>query len=188
MRKATQILLGLGRGDESAASKLLPLVYDELHALAEGYLRGERAEHTLQPTALVNEAYLRLVDHDDVDETNRERFIRIAARAMRRVLIDHARRRKMTKRGGGGWKRVTLDGAVAPPDCEVVDLVALNDSLERLAEKDQRMSEVVELRFFGGLTITQTARVLGVSDRTVDKDWYTARLWLARELGGGKQP
>ncbi len=184
--EVTRLLLDVGRGDDSAASRLLPLVYDELHALAEAYLRRERPGHTLQPTALVNEAYLRLVDRDDVGEGDRERFLRIAAQAMRRVLVDHARGRQAAKRGGGsgGWERVTLDEAVAPSGCETVDLVALNDAMDRLAEKKARLSEVVELRFFGGLSIDETARVLGVSDTTVDNDWFVARAWLARELGG----
>ncbi len=184
--EVTRLLLDVGRGDDSAASRLLPLVYDELHAMAEGYLRNERAGHTLQPTALVNEAYLRLVDRDDVGEGDRERFLRIAAQAMRRVLVDHARGRQAAKRGGGSgvWERVTLDEAVAPSGCETVDLVALNDAMDRLAEKKARLSEVVELRFFGGLSIDETARVLGVSDTTVDNDWFVARAWLARELGG----
>jgi RNA polymerase sigma factor (TIGR02999 family) len=181
---ATQMLLDLGRGDESAAARLLPLVYDELHAVAQRCLRRERRDHTLQPTALVNEAYLRLVDRDDVAEADRERFMPIAAQAMRRVLVDHARRRNRAKRGGGIWQRVTLGGAVAPAGHDVVDLVALDDALKRLADQDSRLSQVVELRFFGGLSIDQTARVLGVSDRTVDNDWYVARAWLARELDG----
>ena len=184
--EVTRLLLDVGRGDDSAASRLLPLVYDELHALAEAYLRHERTGHTLQPTALVNEAYLRLVDRDDVGEGDRERFLRIAAQAMRRVLVDHARGRQAAKRGGGSgaWEKVTLDEAVAPSGCETVDLVALNDAMDRLAEKKARLSEVVELRFFGGLSIDETARVLGVSDTTVDNDWFVARAWLARELGG----
>jgi len=163
---------------------LMSLVYDDLHALAAAYLRNERANHTLQPTALVNEAYLRLIGRDDLGQAGRDRFIRIAAQAMRRVLVDHARRRKMVKRGGGVWQRVTLDGEPAPQACDVVDLVALNDSLERLAEQDPKMGEVVELRFFGGLSVEEVARVLGVSDRTIGKYWLFARGWLARELGG----
>jgi RNA polymerase sigma factor (TIGR02999 family) len=185
--QATRMLRDSGRGDDSAASRLRSLVYDELHALAAKYLHRERAGHTLQPTALVNEAYLKLVNRQDIEDADRERFLRIAARAMRRVLVDHARRRDMVKRGGGEWARVTLDGAVAPSGCEVVDLVALSDAMDRLAEQKQRLSEVVELRFFGGLTVAETARVLGVSNTTIDNDWYVARAWLARELGGAPE-
>ena len=184
---ATRMLLDLGHGDDSAASRLLSLVYDELHALAVKYLRRERAGHTLQPTALVNEAFLKLVNRQDIEDADRERFLKIAARAMRRVLVDHARRRDKVKRGGGQWTRVTLDVAVAPSGCKVVDLVSLNDAMDRLAEKKQRLSEVVELRFFGGLTVDETARVLGVSATTIDNDWFVARAWLARELGGARE-
>lgn len=165
----------------------MPLVYDELHGLARKYLATERQDHTLQPTALVNEAYLRLIDRRDVDEDDRRRFIRLAAQAMRRVLIDHARGRGVAKRGGGSWKRVTLDGLVAPDACERVDLIALDDALDRLGEKSERMREVVELRYFGGLSIDETAAALGVSDRTVDNDWYVARTWLLRELSSPEE-
>jgi RNA polymerase sigma factor (TIGR02999 family) len=186
-RPATRILLDAGRGDADAAARLLALVQDELRALAAGYLRRERAGHTLQPTALVNEAYLKLVNREDIADADRERFLRIAARAMRRVLVDHARRRDMVKRGGGDRARVTLHDAVAPPGRETVDLVALNDAMDRLAEKKTRLAEVVELRFFGGLTVAETARALGVSTTTIDNDWFVARAWLARELGGAEK-
>ena len=160
----------------------MPLVYDELHALARKYLARERRNHTLQPTALVSEAYLRLVNREDVEDGDRTRFMRVAAQAMRRVLVEHARGRAMAKRGGSTWRRVTLDVPMAPAGCEPIDLIALNDALERMGKLDERMRSVVELRFFGGLTISQIAEALGVSERTVDNDWYVARTWLAREL------
>ena len=186
--QATRLLIDAGGGDDSAAAGLLDMLYDELHGLAEGYLRRERSGHTLQPTALVNEAYLKLVGRTDIAHADRERFLRIAAMAMRRVLVDHARRRAMPKRGGGVWKQVTLDRAVAPSGCDAVDLVALSEAMDRLAAKKPRLSEVVELRFFGGLTVAEAARVLGVSETTVNDDWLFARTWLARELGGETAP
>jgi RNA polymerase sigma-70 factor (ECF subfamily) len=162
--------------------ELLPLVYDELHGLARHYLRGERAGHTLQATALVNEAWLRMGDRSSVD---RQHFLAIGAQAMRRVLVDHARKRDRVRRGGGQWQRVTLDEPLTPGGACDFDLVEMSDLLDALAERDARAAQVVELRFFGGLTIEETARVLDVSTGTVDNDWFAARAWLSRELKRG---
>ncbi len=161
-------------GDE-----ILDEVYAELHRLAGHYLAGERRGHTLQATALVNEAWMRLRDRAAVD---REHFLALAAQAMRRVLVDHARKRDRVRRGGGEWKRVTLDEPLVNGGARELDLVELDDLLQRLEQHDARAVKVVELRFFGGLTIEETATHLGVSTGTVDNDWYAARLWLGREL------
>lgn len=180
--KVTQTLAQLGQLDPGkVAETLLPIVYDELHDLAEGYLRRERKDHTLQPTALVHEAFLRLVDQSRVDWRGRTHFFGVAAQAMKRILIDHARRRRRAKRGGD-WRRVALDDAVVPPELVDVDLVALHDALETLAELDPRQARVVELRFLGGLTVNEVAEVLGVSKRTVEGDWTHAKAWLRAEL------
>ena len=183
MRDATQILCDVGQGSPTAEAELLPVVYQELRDLARRYLQQERLDHTLQPTALVHEAYLRLIDSTALAAGDRERFLALAAQAMRRVLVDHARQRKAAKRGGGLWKRVTLDDGALEHPHESLDVVILNDLLDRLTTMDPRMGQVVELRFFGGLSIDETARILGVSDRTVDNDWFVARAWLAREVG-----
>jgi len=161
-----------------SAEQLVPLVYDELHRLAKRFLSRERHGHTLQATALVNEAWLRVGEHSDIDK---EHFLALGAQAMRRVLVDHARRRGRLKRGGE-WQRVTLAEPVTPGGSRDVDLVEINDVLDRLAKRDERSAKVVELRFFGGLNIAETARVLGISRSSVDNDWYAARAWLAREL------
>ena len=167
------------------AAELLPLVYDELRRLAQRYLTSERREHTLQATALVNEAWLRMEGRAVVD---REHFLAVGAQAMRRVLIDHARRRKRDKRGGSDWQRVTLAEPVTPGGSPDIDLLELHDLLESLAARDARAARVVELRYFGGLTIDETARVLGVSSGTVDNDWFAAKAWLGRELRGRAGP
>lgn len=175
----TALLADLHSGDEAAVDAVLPLVYDELQALARGQLRHERAGHTLNPTALVHEAYVKLVGQDAAWE-NRAHFFGVASLAMRRVLVHYARRRAARKRGGGR-AAVTLDeGAVgeAPPE----DLLALDEALTRLAALAERPAKVVELRFFGGLTQEETAEALGVSVPTVQRDWQTARAWLGRAL------
>ena len=179
--QATQLLAELRAGDNRAADRLLPLVYDEFRHLAAGYLRHERPDHTLQPTALVHEAYLKLIDQRRVDWKGRTHFFAVAAEAMRRILIDHARRHKRLKRGGAR-QRITLDDAVALSPDRDEDLIALDEALERLAGSDPRQAKVVELRFFGGLTVQEAAKVLGVSKRTVEGDWTFARAWLKREL------
>jgi RNA polymerase sigma factor (TIGR02999 family) len=164
------------------ADKLFPLVYNELRALADRYLHKERAGHTLQPTALVHEAYLRLVDQTRIHWQGKAHFYAVCARAMHRILIDHARTQKRAKRGGG-WQRVTLDPGVAPLDAPDVDLMALHDALEKLAALDERQVRVVELRFFAGLTTEEAAQVLGVSKRTVESDWTHAKAWLRARMG-----
>jgi RNA polymerase sigma factor (TIGR02999 family) len=180
----TQLLLAWGRGDPSALERLLPLVEAELRRLARHYMRGERTGHTLQATALVNEAYLRLVEQHRVQWQNRAHFVGVAARLMRRVLVDHARTHQYAKRGGGA-RRVTLDDAAGLVLNRPVDLVALDEALGRLAAVDGRKARVVELRFFGGLSVEEAAEVLGVSAVTVKREWAMARAWLRCELGGG---
>jgi RNA polymerase sigma-70 factor (ECF subfamily) len=183
----TQILLDLHAGevgDETAANRVFELTYDELRRLAAGLLRGERADHTLQPTALVHEAYCRLVDQSRVGWQNRAHFFGIAARAMREILVDHARRRAAAKRGGNRQRVTLIDGlgATAEPEIEVLEL---DEALTRLAEMHQRMARVVELRVFVGMKEREVAHVLGVSERTVRGDWRVAKLWLSQELAGG---
>ena len=169
-------------GDETALEKLVPLIYQELHRLASRYMRSERSGHLLQTTALVNEAYLRLHETNRMHFQDRNHFYAIAARAMRRVLVDFARARKQHKRNGG--RQVSLDEALTIGNDRSADIVALDDALTTLAKLDRRQSEIVELRFFGGLTETRIARVLGVSARTVSSEWRMARSWLLRELNG----
>ena len=179
----TELLRAWSDGDDGALERLVPLVEAELRRLARGYMLRERREHTLQTTALVNEAFLRLTDARRVRWQDRAHFLGISARLMRRVLVDHARARGYHKRGGGA-QRVTLDEAlVASPD-PGLDVLALDRALEALAEVDDRKSKVVELRFFGGLSVEETAEVLHVSPDTVKRDWRLAKLWLLRELEG----
>lgn len=178
----TRLLVDLQRGADGAADQLVPLVYDELHKLAVHYMRAERGDHTLQPTALVHEAYIRLVDQRNASWQNRSHFFGIAAQAMRRILVDHARRKRAGKREGGD--RVTLDESVAEAPQRSVDLIALDDALNKLASLDPRQARVVELRFFGGLDIEQTAESLGISPATVKRDWTFARAFLQREMDG----
>jgi RNA polymerase sigma factor (TIGR02999 family) len=177
----TRILRAWRDGDATAPDRLMPLVYAELRRLARDYLRRERPGHTLQPTALVHEAYLRLVRQSDVDWQSRAHFFGIAARMMRRILIDHARAHLADKRGGGP-RPLSLDETIHTPADRAAELVALDDALERLAELDPRKGRVVELRFFGGLTAAEAAAFLEVSEKTVKRDWQIARLWLHREL------
>lgn len=180
---ATRLLLDIEREDDSRAVALLELVGDELRAIAAGYLSHERVNHTLQPTALVHEAYLRLIDSTVIQGGDKGRFMSVAARAMRRVLVDSARARKTQRRGGGQWDRVTLHPELVSSGVDDVDVVVLDVALEKFAKVDERAAHVVELRFFSGLSIEETAAALGVSDRTVGNDWFTARCWLGRELG-----
>jgi RNA polymerase sigma factor (TIGR02999 family) len=178
---ATELLLAWSNGDESAFDQLVPLVYRELRTLARRYMRHERADHTLQATALVNEAYVRLIDAKGIRWQGRAHFLAIAAQTMRRILVEFARQRGRQKRGGE-FIRVTLDDAQELVPEQNTDLVALNDALSTLATVDPRMSQVVELRFFGGLSVQETADVLNVSAETVMRDWKTAKVWLLREL------
>lgn len=181
-QNVTRLLQHWRRGKSAALEELLPLVNQELRRLARRYMFGERASHTLQTTALVNEAYLRLVNSRRVNWQNRAHFFAISAQLIRRILVDHARARGYQKRGGGVPK-VTLDEALVGPDEKGRDLVALDDALTALAEVDPRKSKVVELRFFGGLSVEETAEVLKVSPETVMRDWRLAKAWLAREMG-----
>jgi RNA polymerase sigma factor (TIGR02999 family) len=180
----TELLRAWSQGDGSALDRLVPLVYEELHHLARRYMRQERSDHTLQPTSLVNEAYLRLIDVNRVEWRNRTHFLALAAQMMRRILVESARNRHRQKRGGGAV-HVSLDDVQELPDSKERDLVALSDALTGLAKLDVRMSQVVELRFFGGLTVEETADVLSVSPETVMRDWKTAKAWLLREIRRG---
>jgi len=178
----TMLLASLKDGDRSAvASKLMPLVYDEFKALAAKHLRNERGGHTLQPTALVHEAYLKLIDQTRVDWQGRTHFFAVGAQAMRRILVDHARQRRRQKRGGGAG-RITLDEAVALAPERAEEILELDEALKRLSELDPRQGQIVEMRFFGGMSVEEVANVLGVSKRTVEGDWTMARAWLMREL------
>ena len=182
--EVTQILRDWSGGDARAPERLMPFVYDELRRLARSFLARERDGHTLQPTALVNEAYLRLVDQTRVEWQNRAHFYGIASRMMRRVLIDHARAHVTDKRGGGAV-RLSLEDVQLPAEQRAASLVALDEALGRLAAMDERKCRVVEMRFFGGLSDEEIAEVLGVTTRTVLRDWKKARLWLYRELAEG---
>ena len=179
--RVTALLLKWGRGDEAALERLIPLVHRELHQIARRCMAGERKGHSFQATALVNEAYLRLVDAKDVAWHDRVHFLSVAARVMRRILVDHARANRAGKRGGGGNK-VTFDEALAVSNETREDFVALDDALEALSRFDERKSRVIELRFFGGLTVEETASVVEVSPETVMRDWQLAKVWLRREM------
>jgi RNA polymerase sigma-70 factor (ECF subfamily) len=179
--EVSQLLRAWSSGDEAALQKLIPLVYEELHRIARRYMGRERKGHTLQTSALVNEAYLRLVDWKNVDWQNRAHFFAASAQLMRRILVDFARSRRYLKRGGGALQ-VSLAEADGIPLERGTDLVALDDALTSLATVDKRKSEVVELRFFAGLSVEETAEVLKVSPDTVMRDWKLAKVWLLREL------
>lgn len=177
----TRLLLAWHGGDEAAAARLMPLVYEELRRLARSFLQQERDGHTLQPTALVHEAYLRLVDDSKIQWQGRAHFFRVAARAMRRILVDHARARRAAKRGGG-VEKIPLEHAGELPLTRDVDLVRLDDALESLAQGYPRQCEVVEMRFFGGLEAREIAAALQVSEKTILRDWNFAKLFLLREM------
>lgn len=179
----TELLLAWGRGDRVALDELVPIVHQELRRLARLQLRGERNNHTLQTTALVNEAFIRLVDLRRIRWQDRAHFLSLSARLMRRILVDHARSRNYQKRGGGAVN-VTLDDVLVASPERGADLVALDDALESLARVDPRKSQVVELRFFGGLSVEETAEALKVSPETVFRDWRLAKVWLLREVSG----
>ena len=180
-RDITQLLRDWGRGEASAMDRLMPVVYNELRRIARNFMRRQNPGHTLQTTALVNEAYLNLVGSSRVNWQSRTHFFAIAAQLMRRVMVDSARRKKSRKRGGE-FLRVTLDDGAEIPAENNTDLVALDEALTRLAALDPRHARIVELRYFGGLTEEQIAAALGVSERTVRRDWVLARSWLFREL------
>jgi RNA polymerase sigma factor (TIGR02999 family) len=176
----TRLLVQWADGDRQAMEDLLPLVYDELRRLAGSYLRRENPGHTLQNTALVHEAYLRLVDQE-VSWQSRAHFFGIAAQMMRRILVDHARTKNAAKRGDGAC-RVTLDEALVSTESRDVDVLALDQAMNKLAELDKQQSQIVELRFFGGLSIEDTAEILKISPATVKRDWAMAKAWLYREM------
>ncbi len=176
----TGLLLLWGGGDKAALDRLIPLVHGELRRLARRQMRRERGGDTLQTTALVNEAYLRLVDYERTAPRDRSHFFAIAAQAMRRILVERARMRRSAKRDGG--QKVTLDEAVEEPNERAAELVALDDALTSLSAIDTRKSQIVELKYFGGLTIQETAEVLGLSTPTVEREWHTAKIWLFREI------
>ena len=183
-QKEVTVLLGEWKGgDERALEKLIPLVQPELHRLAHHYMSRERAGHTLQTTALLDEAYLLLVDHNKRDWQNRTHFVAAAAQLMRRIMVDHARERYALKRGAGALK-VTLDEAAAVTETRSEGLLALDDALERLAAQDPRKSQIVELRYFGGLTVEEVAEFLKLSQRTIEREWNMAKAWLYRALSG----
>jgi RNA polymerase sigma factor (TIGR02999 family) len=187
MEKAVTVLLHeLQQGVPGAAEALIPAVYAELRRLAANYMRSERAGHTLQPTALVHEAFLKLVDQREQNWQNRSHFFGIAAQLMRRILLDHARRRSAQRRGGG--HRVTLQDGMALAGEPQLDVLELNSALDRLAELDPRQAKVVELKFFAGLEIAEIAAVTGTSPATVKRDWVMAKAWLSRELARGAAP
>jgi RNA polymerase sigma factor (TIGR02999 family) len=179
----TQWLAAYQRGDAVAFEKILPLVYEELHRLAMRAFSHERSGHTLQPTALVNEVYLRLVNQREANWQNRAQFFAIAAQMMRRILVSHARARQAAKRGGAE-QRITLTEDVAAGPQRDVNLLALDEALKKLEAIDLEKSRMVELRFFSGLSVTETAEVMGVSPRTIDRQWQTAKAWLYREIAG----
>ena len=182
----TQLLRAWSEGDDQALAKLTPLVYRELHRMAHRYMRQERSNHTLQTTALINEAYLRLIDWKNVRWQNRAHFFGMAATLMRRILVDFARSRNYAKRGGMDRFMVTLDEAAAVSRDRAREILALDEALQSLAVIDPRKSQIVELRFFGGLSLEETAEVLGVSSRTVLREWDLVKAWLNRELSAEK--
>jgi RNA polymerase sigma-70 factor, ECF subfamily len=182
-QEVTVLLSEWRGGDERALGKLIPLVQPELHRLAHHYMSRERSGHTLQTTALLDEAYLRLIDHTKPLWQNRTHFVAAAAKLMRRIMVDHARERHALKRGGGAVK-VTLDEAAAMTETRSEELLALDDALEKLAAQDPRKSQIVELRYFGGLTVEETAEFLKLSQRSVEREWNMAKAWLYRALSG----
>jgi RNA polymerase sigma factor (TIGR02999 family) len=176
-----RLLAGWGHGDQQARDELIPLIYKELRRIARRHLWHERPDHTLQSAGLVNEAYLRLVRQEPPEWQNRAHFFGVAAQVMRHILVDHARNRVAAKRGGGTL-RLTLDPQIASPQKTEVDLVALDSALDKLASLDPQQSRLIELRYFAGLSIEETAVVLGISPATVKREWATARAWLRREM------
>jgi len=185
-QQITDLLQAWSDGDQTAFERLMPLVYDELHRLAKRYMRRERSGHTLQTTALINEAYLRLIERSHIRWENRAHFFAISAQLMRQILVDFARSRRSRKRGGEEFQ-VSLGEALAVPVKRDADLVALDDALRALAAIDERKSRIVELRFFGGLSEEETAEALKISPATVRRDWKVAKVWLLHELKKGQK-
>ena len=182
-KEITQLLLSWSKGDQAAFDQLIPLVYPELRKLARRYMGRETPEHTLQTSALINEAYLRLIDQQAVEWQDRAHFFAVSARVMRHILIDHARSHRYAKRGGGA-QHLQLDDAEAAGYERAVELVALDDALTQLAKLDERKSKIVELRFFGGLSVEETAEVIKVAPVTVMREWRIAKAWLHKEISG----
>ena len=178
----TQLLVDWNHGDQKALDKLMPMVYSELRRLAGNYLRRERPGHTLQPTALVNEAYLKLIDQKNAKWQNRAQFFGVAAQLMRRILVDHARQHQAAKRGGSDQQRLSITSAETIAKKPELDLLALHEALEELTTIDPQQGRIVELKFFGGLSIEEMAEVLGIGHATVERDWKMARAWLRRKL------
>jgi len=178
----TELLIDWSKGDQAALEKLMPMVYGELRRLATNYLRRERQGHTLQPTALVNEAYLKLVDQKNAKWQNRAQFFGISAQLMRRILVDHARQHQAAKRGGSVQQRLSITSAEKFAQKSEIDLLALNEALDELSRLDPQQARIVELKFFGGLSIDETAEVLGIGHATVEREWKMARAWLRRQL------
>lgn len=178
----TQLLVRWGEGDKAALEQLMPLVYSELRRLARNYLRRERQNHTLQPTALVNEAYLKLIDQKNARWQNRAQFYGVAAQMMRRILVDHARQHQAAKRGGSSRHQVSITGAGELGEKPDLDLLALHEALKELKTFDPQQERIVELKFFGGLSIEETAEVMGLGHATIERDWKMARAWLRRKL------
>ena len=178
----TELLIDWGKGDQAALEKLMPLVYNELRRLAGNYLRREPAGHTLQPTALVNEAYLKLIGQRNAKWQNRAHFFAISAKLMRRILVDHARQRQAANRGGSEQELLSITSAETLLKQPEIDLLALNEALDELAQMDPQQGRIVELKFFGGFSIEETAEVLNISHATVERDWKMARAWLRRQL------
>ena len=179
----SRIIARAGQGDASAVDRLFAVVYDQLRALAGELFRRQSPSHTLQPTAVVNEAYARMIDGENMAWKDKAHFMAVAAKVMRNLLIDHARRRKAAKRGGE-WERVTLDMVLGSSRPDAIDVLELDDALTELKALHERMYRVVELRYFGGLTVRETAEVLGIARSTVDEDWAMAKAWLTRKLSG----
>lgn len=182
-QEVTEVLVAWNAGDKNASERLMPFVYDELRRLARQYLQRERSDHTLQATGLVHEAYLRLVDQSSVTWQNRAHFFGVAAKVMRRILVDHARSHRAEKRGGGREK-LEFDEALLPSGGRSLDLIALDEALRELEQLDARQSQIVELRFFGGLTNEEISEVLDISPRTIKREWRLAKAWLRREISG----
>lgn len=180
-KELTQLLVDWGNGDKAALDKLIPLVYGELHRMARHYMRGERRGHTLQTTALINEAYLRLIDYRKMQWQDRAHFFAVAAQVMRRILVDSARKRQGAKRGSGAQK-LSLDEAAAVSQEKSAEVVAVDDALKDLAMLDPRKSRIVELRYFGGLDIAEASEILGISPTTVQREWRSAKAWLYRAI------
>ena len=185
-QNVTEMLNDWRNGDQAALDRLIPVVYDELRRQAAGYLRRERPGHTLQSAALIHEAYLRLINQQNIEWKNRAHFYAIAARLMRQILVDHARKRNASKRGGSDIRVSLEDAMVVSPEANV-DLVALDEALTRLAEIDPQQASIVELRYFSQLSVEETAEVLGVSSRTVRRDWNVAKAWLRQQILGNEE-